>query len=420
MNRPKTIQYIHNYDQQLNAFYKRVEKIAISRINKDLILEFEKQCFIKEHIALPTRVKYLDVLSTIALKHCSKDFDKLERKDFEDIVLGIQEREDISISTKQKYTAILKKFGRWLVFKDKMFIPNGIKKYPETVEWINTHIKAKDKPRIKASEILTEEEIEKLINTAETPQHKAFISMLYELGARIGEIGMLNVGDVNRDEYSYIVDLSGKTGHRTPRIILSDPYLTTWLNQHPFRENKEAPLWIAKDKKTKQFADTRLKYNPLVQIINRIVKKTNIKKNVYPHLFRHSRVTHLLKNKQINESQAKVYFGWTPSSKVLSEYSHLVSGDVNETLLEINGIKIRKESEIRLRSKQCYSCKNINSKEARFCQYCSKPLDFQAIEELEQIKSRISDLSLGFAQSGKPMEVYLKELIKKEIRRNIK
>ena len=44
---------------------------------------------------------------------------------------------------------------------------------------------------------------------------------LYELGARIGELGNLKVGDVSQDQYGFVMDLSGKTGHRTPRIILS-------------------------------------------------------------------------------------------------------------------------------------------------------------------------------------------------------
>ena len=40
-------------------------------------------------------------------------------------------------------------------------------------------------------------------------------------------------------------------------------------------------------------------------------------KRIYPHLFRHTRATHLLLTGQMNETQAKVYFGWSPDSKMI-------------------------------------------------------------------------------------------------------
>ena len=83
----------------------------------------------------------------------------------------------------------------------------------------------------------------------------------------------------------------------------------------------------------------RMRYAAFRALVLRLKERAKIKKRIYPHLFRHTRVTHLLRNKQINESQAKVYFGLVPSSKMLSEYSHLVSQDVNDIMLEIHGIK---------------------------------------------------------------------------------
>ena len=126
---------------------------------------------------------------------------------------------------------------------------------------------------VMASDILNEEEVEKLIKSAEHPRDKAFISMLYELGARIGEIGNLRIKDITRDEYSYLVDLNGKTGRRTPRIVMSDPYITTWLNQHPLKNDPEAPVWTAIGNRKAE----KLDYRALSNIIRRIKDKTGIK-----------------------------------------------------------------------------------------------------------------------------------------------
>ena len=49
------------------------------------------------------------------------------------------------------------------------------------------------------------------MDVAEHPRDKAFVSMLYELGARIGEIGALSIKDMTRDRYGYLIDLEGKT-----------------------------------------------------------------------------------------------------------------------------------------------------------------------------------------------------------------
>ena len=122
--------------------------------------------------------------------------------------------------------------------------------------------------KVMASDILTEEEIDNLIKSSEHPRDKAFISMLYELGARIGEIGNLKIKDITRDEYSYLIDLNGKTGHRTPRIVMSDPHITTWLNQHPFRDNPEAPVWVKIGNKD----INKLSYTSLTKIIKRAEK----------------------------------------------------------------------------------------------------------------------------------------------------
>lgn len=312
--------------------------------------------------------------------------------------MQIESRKDCSVWTKHGYKTTLKKFYKWLEYGDNYKERND---YPKIVSWIKAHIKKKDRPRVQASDILTEKEIKKLIGAAERPRDKAFISMLYELGARIGEIGSLQIRNITRDKYSYIVDLNGKTGHRTPRIVMSDPYVTGWLNVHPQKDNPDAPLWVMMGNRDK---NEKMKYGSFRALILRLRKKAKIKKRVYHHLFRHTRVTHLLINRQISEAQAKVYFGWVPSSDMLSEYSHLLSSDVNDTILEIHGIKKTKEKESLLKPKQCPSCGAINSKDALFCQKCSKILDVKTAIELDEKRKSSDEIITALAKSPKSLK----------------
>jgi len=370
---------IHNYSKRYENVRKLVEKSDISTRSKNLILKFDNNCSL-EGLSKPRRIKLIGTLVLIA-KRLKKDFDKTTESDLKKVILAIDDNENYSVWTKQSYRVVLKKFYKWLKHGDNYKTKIG---YPKIVEWINTNIKRKDQPRVQASDILTEDEIKKLIDAAEHPRDKAFISMLYELGSRIGEIGNLRIRDITRDKYSYVIDLSGKTGHRTPRIVISDPYVTVWLNNHPMKNEPNAALWVSIGDRKQH---NKMQYQALRVMILRLKKKAKIKKRIYPHLFRHTRVTHLLSNKQINESQAKVYFGWTPSSKMLSEYSHLISADVNDAILKAHGIKTDEEIESKLKPIQCPRCKTINPKDHLFCGKCTSPLDVKTALKLDEQRS---------------------------------
>ncbi len=388
---------IHDYSTKYKSALERVKKSTISEKNKDLILDFDRTCFL-EGLSKPRRIKLISSLLMLASQYLKKDFDKATERDIKEVVIKIESREDYSVWTKQGYRAILKKFYKWLKYKDNYKERND---YPKIVSWINTNVKKKDQPKVQASDILTEKDIKRLIDAAEYPRDKAFVSMLYELGARIGEIGSLQIKDVTRDRYSYIVDLNGKTGHRTPRIVISDPYITNWLNLHPGKDNPRSPLWVMTGNRNK---NEKMKYGSFRALILRLKRKAKIKKRLYHHLFRHTRVTHLLINRQISEAQAKVYFGWVPSSKMLSEYSHLLSSDVNNTILEIHGIKKTKEKESLLKPKQCQSCGGINSKDALFCQKCSKVLDVKTAIELDEKRKNSDEIITALAKNPKTVK----------------
>lgn len=374
---------IHNYDMRYDRGRNQLLESSISDKNKKLIMQFDRICVL-EGLTKARRYKLINTLLNFAKQYFPKDFDKATKKDIQNAILKIEKREDYSPWTKQNYKSIVKKFYKWLKFGDDY---NSRKEYPDIVSWISTTIKTKDKPKVKASDILTEKEIEVLVEVAEHTRDKAFISMIYELGARIGEIGNLRIRDITKDEYSYLVDLKGKTGTRTSRVIFSSPYILSWLNAHPLKEDPDSPLWVMVGKRNKA---NRMAYGALRALVKRLTEKAKIKKRIYPHLFRHTRVTHLLMNKKINEAQAKVYFGWVPSSKMLADYSHLVSMEVNDVMLEIYGIKKPKIEKSKLRPMQCPLCKTINPKSAKFCQKCGNIMDVKTAFKLQEKRKRIS------------------------------
>ncbi|MFZ0965405.1 MAG: tyrosine-type recombinase/integrase [Candidatus Bathyarchaeia archaeon] len=112
----------------------------------------------------------------------------------------------------------MKKFYRWL---------RNATEYPEEVVWIKTGF-----PRSSSKlpeQLLTEDDVDKLIRTCSDAQMKALISMLWETGSRIAELLNLRIESVEpTDKYAAII-VNGKTGMRRVVIIFAWPYLMQWL-----------------------------------------------------------------------------------------------------------------------------------------------------------------------------------------------
>ena len=61
--------------------------------------------------------------------------------------------------------------------------------------------------------MLTEQDILEIINCAIKLSDKAMVALLWDTGARIGEIGTLKIRHIKFDEHGAIVSVKGKTGY---------------------------------------------------------------------------------------------------------------------------------------------------------------------------------------------------------------
>ncbi len=172
-----------------------------------------------------------------------------------------------------------------------------------------------------------------MMNACMNSRDRAMISLLYESGARIGEIGSMRVKDVSFDEYGAIVWLpKSKTVRIKIRVVYSARYLAEWLSDHPLRVALNAPLWI---KLSGRNAFSGMEYADIRMQIKKIAKRAGIKKRIYPHLFRHTRATRLLS--KLSESIGAKYLGWVPGSDMVRIYVHLANEDVDEAILKMHG-----------------------------------------------------------------------------------
>jgi integrase/recombinase XerD len=387
---------IYNYERILRSTLERIKNSTICQENKAKILSFYQEC-LTQGLSRARIIKYLGTLEIIA-RLLNRPFEEVVKEDIAELIRKIESR-NYSEWTKHDYKVIIKIFYRWL---------RKTEDYPEEVRWIKT---GKRKNNTLPEELLTEEEVKRMVEAATNPRDKAFILVLYESGCRIGEILTLRIRNVQFDEYGAQLIVSGKTGMRRVRIIASAPKLAQWLENHPLKEDLDAPLWVSIGTRDRNSA---LSYSAAKAALKEIAKKAGIRKRVYPHLFRHSRATMLANH--LTEAQLKQHFGWVQSSSMAATYVHLSGREVDNALLKLQGIKTEEnkgESEFKVII--CPRCEEKNSPTSKFCSRCAMPFDLKVATKLDEVRAKADKLLSILVQDPEILDKLLEKIEKIKI-----
>lgn len=311
------------------------------------------------------------------LTHIKTDLDKLTNRDIitcKRVMLEWKRTngKPIAESTKVQYLVGLKRFMKW--YEEEVDENCGYSKLSKQIKTKN--LKSNKIP----SDLLTVEEIERMIMTANGDRDKAIISVLADSGCRIGEILSCRIKDVKfLDDGCRLTFPKGKTGSRTVLLQFASIYVNRWLRVHPQNDNPDAPLWITKKKKNigskedKKLESHAIEYHSMYSIIKRTAERADIKKRIHPHLFRHTAATRI--SKKMSESAMKQFLGWTSNSSMPSTYIHLSGEDIDNAVRAMNGtIKVEKKDEGGLKVIECIRCNTVVPAGAMYCLKCGLPL----------------------------------------------
>ncbi len=330
-------------------------KAGLSKENVRVICDFHRD-MVAESMRIARLCKYVETLKRIA-KKLEKPLTELDKDDIKDIVVDIEGNEKLAPWSKHDYKVTLRRFFKWL--------RGGNREYPPEVSWIKVHVKGKHKL---PDELLTEDEVKRMIGACEDARDRAFIQCLYESGGRIGEILTIQLKNLKFDEYGVVVVVTGKTGDRRIRLIASVPALAGWLEFHPYRDMPDAYLFVRR-RYGRETQPVPFSYPYAARIIKTLAKQVGITKRVHPHLFRHSRATMMAS--RLTEAQMKEYFGWVQASDMASVYVHLSGRDVDDAILKINGLKKDEGSNAEtFRQAPCARCGNPCPPAAKICSKC--------------------------------------------------
>jgi site-specific recombinase XerD len=343
---------LYDFDRRLNSEVERINKAQFCKRNKNLIFSFQKR-LLADGISKARIWKYLMSLRIIAEMH-NKPFDRWKEEDFVDVLAELQSR-NYKNETMKEYRKALKKFFKWFKGED----------------WKGLKVLRGDKKEDRKPDVLSEEEILKMIESVEHPRDKAIIAVGYEAGLRIGELAGLRMRNVTWNANGAKIKVHGKKGERQIPIVMAAPYLRRWLDLHPERENPNAFVFVGIGTRTH---GKPLEYQMFRKIIKEAAIKAGIKKRVNPHILRHSRAT-VLAN-YLTEAQMNVFFGWVQGSDIPRIYVHLSGRDIDKAINRVYGIEEEEEEKERVAKPiKCPRCGYLNAPTDRFCGRCALILD---------------------------------------------
>ena len=241
------------------------------------------------------------------------------------------------------------------------------------------------------ADILTEEEIKKMVRACESVRDRAILMLLYDGGFRIGELGKLTWGQISFDSYGVVINVDEKTGKpRYVRLLAATPYLAKWKDDYPFEPVGNNLVFVTHRKMA-------LAYNAIYRQIKRIAERAGIQKNVHPHIFRHTRITNMIE-KGIPESVIKSMMWGSLTTDMFACYAHLSNHSIDNALLEQAGIKRAEPTEKTdvLAPRQCPKCYIINGPTQNFCGSCGMPLTDTATDDQKQAMDELTRLMASF------------------------
>ena len=364
---------IYNHEQKILQFIEK-QRDCLSVKNLELFLKYNEDMVVHS-ISDSTRYKNLNHFRLLT-NILQKDWADVTEEDLRTLVAKIMTKHGKN-GKESGYSRVIKISLKAVV----RFAKLGARNKPEDGEYqMIKFIKIKKvDDKLTREDLPTDKELQKILAVcADSTRDKAMISVHAEAGTRINEVLGMKIKDFAVDKFGGTIKVDGKTGVRPIRIVKSVPYLMKWLNDHPYKDNFESPLWVY-IRNSNSFGKP-MNYTGFNAILKKRVRQAKITKRITSHLFRHKEITDLAN--KLTESESRMRHGWEKSSLMPSRYSHLNQEDLDEKMLGIMGVKTPKEVKESLQ--ECSYCNIRYPTETRFCDTCSRPLNIVDALDMEK------------------------------------
>lgn len=221
-------------------------------------------------------VEYLEYLETEAL-----DFKIVEYSDIRFYLMYLKEKKKDNNASIDRKLSALRGFYKFLA-NEKVVTSN-------VFSLVNGPKKEKKLPRY-----FEYNELEILFSVPDKTEPLGqrdllLLELLYATGVRVGELTNIKVKDIDLSSRSILILGKGNK----ERIVTYGEYceeiLKLYLNDGYIRLNLQGEEYLFLNKNGGRLTERGVRY-----ILDQLIKKTSLNKNISPHMLRHSFATHLL------------------------------------------------------------------------------------------------------------------------------
>ena len=257
-----------DFEMQPSKASEPVKKRVLNEKSEAALFALEKTLLLKRY-GDSTVKTYKNMLHIFFSNFMEKDFKQITKEEIEGFIYQLIKKNAISES-----------------YQNQMI--NAIKAYYEHVLGMPREYYEIERPKKSVSlpNVLSEEEVLKIIQSPSNIKHRAILTTIYSAGLRISELPRLRVVDIHSDEgYIYVKDSKGKKDRKT---ILSQ-HLLVLLREY-YQEFKPS-YWLFEGQTGGKYSTSSIN-----AIFRRAVEDSNANPWATVHTLRHSFATHCIQN----------------------------------------------------------------------------------------------------------------------------
>jgi integrase/recombinase XerD len=392
-----------------SALTKAIDSKRISQDDADLILEFVQEA--KATGKKITTARYFKIISVLIRmrEFFPKPFRESSIKDVyaaRDLIEQAKTARGTPFkqNTVADFIRFMKRFFMWMSENGKSEIPE---KKLRDIKPPNYVYDTKT-----ADMIFTKEEIFGMLKACQTSRDRAIIAVLYDGALRCGELGTLRWNQVVFTDVDATITVKFKTEKtRLIPLFMAREYLAQWRNDYPGEPIGENFVFLTSGGGRNRTGRNQLQYSGIAKQIRNIAERAGIKKHITPHLFRHSKITHLIQD-GCQESMIKL-LGWGHTSTDMMDkcYGHVGPSDVKKEMARLAGVQIddKPRSKV-LEPRQCPRCGTIAGPTQQWCPVCSCALTPEAAEKVKMATQQAEQLP-EFAMMQKQIKDLQEQII---------
>jgi len=239
--------------------------------------------------------------------------------------------------------------------------------------------------------LLTDDEVDAMLDAATHPRDKAIMAMLRNTGLRVGALCNLRLRDVDFTESAGEFTVHSLPGNKeaegTRPFTWARAHLVNWLDVHPFRGDESAPLF-AKRRDRGDESGRALSTSAVRQMLYAAADRAEMdipRERVQPHNWRDTTFAGW-KLDGLSDQQIKHRGFHVADSDMLARYGPIDDQEMNDTILDhydIGDGKTARTPDL----DQCPQCQTALRDGTSFCPTCGLAFDEDARERLDSFRS---------------------------------